>query len=70
MAETRITAGEWRGRVVDTPSGLEVRPTRSLVRQSLFDILGSRIVGARMLDLYAGRRAPSDSRRSHVARHR
>jgi 16S rRNA (guanine966-N2)-methyltransferase len=54
MAETRITAGEWRGRVVDTPPGLEVRPTRSLVRQSLFDILGSRVVGARILDLYAG----------------
>ena len=54
MAETRITAGEWRGRMVSTPPGLEVRPTRSLVRQSLFDILGQRVVGARMLDLYAG----------------
>jgi 16S rRNA (guanine966-N2)-methyltransferase len=54
VAETRITAGEWRGRVVDTPPGLEVRPTRSMVRQSVFDILGSRVVGARMLDLYAG----------------
>jgi 16S rRNA (guanine966-N2)-methyltransferase len=54
VAETRITAGEWRGRVVSTPPGLEVRPTRSLVRQSLFDILGPRVVGARMLDLYAG----------------
>jgi 16S rRNA (guanine966-N2)-methyltransferase len=40
--------------MVNTPSGLEVRPTRSLVRQSLFDILGQRVVGARMLDLYAG----------------
>jgi 16S rRNA (guanine966-N2)-methyltransferase len=40
--------------MVNTPSGLEVRPTRSLVRQSLFDILGQRIVGVRMLDLYAG----------------
>jgi 16S rRNA (guanine966-N2)-methyltransferase len=54
VAETRITAGEWRGRLVNTPPGLEVRPTRSLVRQSLFDILGQRIVGAQMLDLYAG----------------
>ena len=54
VAETRITAGEWRGRMVNTPPGLEVRPTRSLVRQSLFDILGQRVVGARMLDLYAG----------------
>jgi 16S rRNA (guanine966-N2)-methyltransferase len=54
VAETRITAGEWRGRVVSTPSGLEVRPTRSLVRQALFDILGQRVAGAHMLDLYAG----------------
>src|SRR5580693_4049272 len=54
VAQTRITAGEWRGRVVSTPSGREVRPTRAMVRQSLFDILGTRVVGARMLDLYAG----------------
>jgi 16S rRNA (guanine966-N2)-methyltransferase len=54
VAQTRITAGEWRGRVVSTPSGREVRPTRAMVRQSLYDILGARVVGARMLDLYAG----------------
>lgn len=51
---TRITAGEWRGRVIDTPHGLRIRPTRSMVRQSLFDILGSRVTGAALLDLYAG----------------
>ena len=54
MATTRITAGEWRGRVIDTPRGLELRPTRSMVRQSLFDILGPGIQGSRVLDLYAG----------------
>jgi 16S rRNA (guanine966-N2)-methyltransferase len=54
LAQTRITAGEWRGRVVSTPSGREVRPTRAMVRQSVYDILGARVVGARMLDLYAG----------------
>jgi 16S rRNA (guanine966-N2)-methyltransferase len=53
-AQTRITAGQWRGRVVSTPPGREVRPTRAMVRQSLYDILGNRVVGARMLDLYAG----------------
>lgn len=53
-ATTRITAGEWRGRVIDTPHGLRIRPTRSMVRQSLFDILGARVQGARVLDLYAG----------------
>jgi 16S rRNA (guanine(966)-N(2))-methyltransferase RsmD len=54
VAQTRITAGQWRGRVVSTPSGKEVRPTRAMVRQSLFDILGPRVVGTRVLDLYAG----------------
>src|ERR1019366_526781 len=53
-AQTRITAGEWRGRGVSTPSGREGRATRAWVRQSLYDILGNRVVGARMLDLYAG----------------
>ncbi len=54
VAQTRITAGEWRGRVISTPPGREVRPTRAMVRQSVFDILGTRVVGARILDLYAG----------------
>lgn len=53
-ATTRITAGEWRGRVIDTPRGLRIRPTRAMVRQSLFDILGARVDGAAVLDLYAG----------------
>jgi 16S rRNA (guanine966-N2)-methyltransferase len=54
LAQTRITAGAWRGRVVSTPHGREVRPTRAMVRQSVFDILGNRVVGACVLDLYAG----------------
>lgn len=53
-ATTRITAGEWRGRVIDTPHGMRIRPTRAMVRQSLFDILGARVVDAALLDLYAG----------------
>jgi 16S rRNA (guanine966-N2)-methyltransferase len=52
-ATTRITAGAWRGRRVETPPGLETRPTTSLVRQALFNILGE-VGGARIVDLYAG----------------
>ena len=51
---TRITAGEWRGRVIETPRTMNIRPTRSMVRQSLFDILGARVLNAAVLDLYAG----------------
>ena len=53
MATTRITGGEWRGRVIDTPRGATTRPTRSLIREALFNIVGD-VDGARLLDLYAG----------------
>lgn len=54
-AQTRITAGEWRGRALVTPrSGRELRPTTSLVRQALFNILGDTVEEAAFLDLYAG----------------
>jgi 16S rRNA (guanine966-N2)-methyltransferase len=52
-ATTRITAGAWRGRQVQTPAGLDTRPTTSLVRQALFNILGD-VGGAAVVDLYAG----------------
>ena len=54
MAESRITGGEWRGRRITTPRGLDVRPTRGMVRQALFNILGARVSGARVVDIYAG----------------
>ena len=54
-AETRITAGEWRGRALVTPKhGMAVRPTTALVRQALFNMLGTLVVDARVVDLYAG----------------
>jgi 16S rRNA (guanine966-N2)-methyltransferase len=40
--------------MITTPRGMRIRPTRSLVRESLFNILGQRVVGARVIDLYAG----------------
>lgn len=54
MAQTRITGGDWRGRLIDTPPGLKVRPTRSMVREAIFNILGVAIRGAKVVDLYAG----------------
>lgn len=54
-AQTRITAGAWRGRALVTPrGGRELRPTTSLVRQALFNILGDAVEDAEFLDLYAG----------------
>ncbi|HEV3123844.1 MAG TPA: 16S rRNA (guanine(966)-N(2))-methyltransferase RsmD [Candidatus Dormibacteraeota bacterium] len=54
MAQTRITAGELRGRQVLTPAGRELRPTTSLVRQALFNILGDSVPDAVFIDLFAG----------------
>ena len=49
----RIRAGRYKGRVLVYPkSGL--RPTKDITRQAIFNILGSRVRGARVLDLYAG----------------
>jgi len=54
-AQTRITAGQWRGRALVTPrGGLSLRPTTSLVRQAMFNILGDAVQDALFVDLYAG----------------
>jgi 16S rRNA (guanine966-N2)-methyltransferase len=54
VTQTRITAGEWRGRLIKTPRGRNTRPTSAKVREALFDILGPRVEGAHVLDLFAG----------------
>jgi 16S rRNA (guanine966-N2)-methyltransferase len=48
----RIAAGRWKGRRLDVPES--ARPTSSRAREALFDILGPRIAGAQVLDLFAG----------------
>ncbi len=53
-ATTRITGGDWRGRLVSTPRERLLRPTRAVVREALFNILGDRVVGARVADVFAG----------------
>lgn len=50
----RIIAGEARGRTLIAPSGNGTRPTQDYVRESLFNILSTRLSGARVLDLFAG----------------
>jgi len=48
----RIIAGEWRGRKLEVPDG--IRPMLDRERERLFAILGPRIEGARVLDLFSG----------------
>lgn len=50
----RIIGGTWRGRKLRFPAGADIRPTPDRVRETLFNWLGARVVGARCLDLFAG----------------
>ncbi len=49
----RITGGRLGRRRVRVP-GAEVRPTQDRVRAAVFSSLGERVLGARVLDLFAG----------------
>lgn len=50
----RIIGGAWRGRKLRFPPSPEIRPTPDRVRETLFNWLTPRVVGARCLDLFAG----------------
>lgn len=50
----RIVAGKWGGRTLRAPRGMSVRPTTDRVREALFSILGDRVEGRSVLDLFAG----------------
>jgi 16S rRNA (guanine966-N2)-methyltransferase len=54
----RIIAGKFRGKHLLTPEDDSIRPTADRVRESIFDILSSRLgpqfEGLRVLDLFAG----------------
>ena len=50
----RIAGGEFRGRVLYAPKGLDVRPTQDRVREALFSMLQNEIRGMSFLDLFAG----------------
>jgi 16S rRNA (guanine966-N2)-methyltransferase len=50
----RIISGSAGGIGLKAPKGFAVRPTPDLVRQAVFNSLGSRVQGARVLELFAG----------------
>lgn len=50
----RIIAGTLKGRRLDAPDWPGLRPTSDKLRETLFNILATRIDGARVLDGYAG----------------
>jgi 16S rRNA (guanine966-N2)-methyltransferase len=54
QGQIRIIGGQWRGRLLRVPEVKDLRPTPNRVRETLFNWLAPRIVGARCLDLFAG----------------
>ncbi len=50
----RIIAGRFKGLRLEVAAGRVTRPTRAMVREALFGMLGARVEGACVLDLYAG----------------
>jgi 16S rRNA (guanine966-N2)-methyltransferase len=50
----RITGGNAARRILRVPKGLSIRPTPDLVKQAVFNSLGVRVVGAKVLELFAG----------------
>ncbi len=50
----RVIAGELKGQRLVAPRGWKVRPTSDRVREAIFSVLGDRVDGARVLDLYCG----------------
>ena len=50
----RITGGKAARRILKAPKGRDVRPTADLVKQAVFNSLGQRVAGTRVLELFAG----------------
>lgn len=50
----RIITGRARGLQLTVPKNYDVRPTADRVKESVFNIIGSKIIGAKVLDLFAG----------------
>jgi 16S rRNA (guanine(966)-N(2))-methyltransferase RsmD len=50
----RVIAGTYRSRPLAAPRGLATRPTSDRLRETLFNVLATRVTGARFADLYAG----------------
>jgi 16S rRNA (guanine966-N2)-methyltransferase len=50
----RVLGGNFRGRLLQSPRGSQTRPTTSMLRKAVFDILQNSIEETRFLDLFAG----------------
>ena len=50
----RIIGGKYKSRVLSSFDGTEIRPTADRTKEALFNILYTKVTGARVLDLFCG----------------
>ncbi|HWP99918.1 MAG TPA: RsmD family RNA methyltransferase, partial [Vicinamibacterales bacterium] len=50
----RVIAGTLKGRRLAPPRWPGLRPTSDRLRETLFNVIGARVAGARVVDAYAG----------------
>jgi 16S rRNA (guanine966-N2)-methyltransferase len=50
----RVIAGTYRSRILKSLKGFALRPTSDKLRETLFNVLGTGVVGSRFVDLFAG----------------
>ena len=50
----RVITGKAKGIILNTPDGLQTRPTSDRVKEALFSVIQFDIAGANVLDLFAG----------------
>jgi 16S rRNA (guanine(966)-N(2))-methyltransferase RsmD len=50
----RVIAGNYRSRILKSLKGLALRPTSDRLRETLFNVLGPTVAGARFVDVFAG----------------
>jgi 16S rRNA (guanine(966)-N(2))-methyltransferase RsmD len=65
----RVIAGTYRSRILKSLKGLALRPTSDRLRETLFNVLGSGIQGARFIDVFAGTGAVGIEALSRGAKH-
>jgi 16S rRNA (guanine966-N2)-methyltransferase len=50
----RVIAGTYRSRILKSLKGSALRPTSDRLRETLFNVLGPAVAGARFVDVFAG----------------
>jgi 16S rRNA (guanine(966)-N(2))-methyltransferase RsmD len=50
----RVITGKAKGKRLKAPSGIQTRPITDMIKEALFNVIGSDINGAYLLDLFAG----------------